>query len=710
MIALLVAAGALALSTGSLVAVSAAYQGIENRSEQRNPRMAQDGAGNEPVALWAPGYDTVQGLQYSVVSIVPLRNDAPLPPGLDSWPLPGEAILSPALAKAGAEEGISTRLGRDAGRITDVGLSSPTERLAYVRPPSDLVDLDRMFPITGYGEEGQFFGDQLFNDSIGLFTLAITSLLLFPALVLLIVAARVGGEARDRRTALLETMGAGRGSRTLVNLGEAGVPALVGAVLGTGILATVAWTQVSLPFVNMPLPVADLRAASANLALTTVASAAAVLAGVTLLHRRQKKRRRATSGTRPEAQRRAPRWWPALLPVGLLTATRAPGLLAPQNPRLYLVVYAAGVLLTLATLPSAISLLMASTGRLLNRTAFRRGWTGTLVAGRWLTERPGVTARLVAGIVIAIGLIGQVQLHSSRIGQPMIAAKATAARIGTSVLVVQQPKDGTHSAAFLNALPDNVGAFSLQLLPGSGETKGTAVLQAPCPQVQQAMHLPCPESAQLLHRTDRDPRLSELVNWYGQQNSIILQKGAVPAESVPGGASYIVLMSYGGENLDVSDLTRLARQHLSLSPALSPPGGEWLTGALLKNSRGTWITLFGSCAVLFIGLAIGLNSLAEFVRFSRTVGPLGMLTGRRSLFASVAAWTLLAPLLVAALLGLLVDLWLSGPLTAPLVGAQISWTVLGWLLSIVAILAVGIWTAATWSAQRAAFTWLPEGD
>ncbi|MEV7358011.1 hypothetical protein [Kitasatospora sp. NPDC091276] len=459
-----------------------------------------------------------------------------------------------------------------------------------------------------------------------------------------------------------------------------------------------------------PLPAADVRAAAGQLVLTTAASAATVLAGVVLLHRHHGRRRRDTDGTRPQARRRPPRWWPALLPVGLLAATRAPDLLAPRNPFLYMLVYLVGVLLTVATLPSAISLLMAATGRLLCRMAHRHGGTGTLVAGRWLTARPGVTARLVAGIVVAVGLVGQVQLHSSRISQPMIAAKATSARIGTSVLTVQEPRDAARTAAFLEALPQGVEAFSLQLTAGDEQKKGTAVLQAPCPLLQQTIHRPCPERAQLLHRGDADHRLAELANWYGQQDSLTLRAGAVPAPPVDNGASYLVLMSQNGGDLDAAALTQLARRHLSLSPSVAPPGGEWLTGALLKNSRVPWVALFGSCALLFIGLAIGLNSMAEFIRFSRTVAPLGMLTGRRRLFASVAAWTLLIPSLVAAALGALVDIWLSGPLTTPVVGAQLSWPVLGLLLAITTVVAVGSWLGAVQSARSAAARWLPEGD
>ncbi|MFC8453705.1 hypothetical protein [Kitasatospora sp. NPDC057223] len=596
------------------------------------------------------------------------------------------------------------------GRIKDAGLSSPTERIAYVRPPDILIDRDRMLAITGFGDQGQLFGDELFIDPLSQFFFAIIALMVFPACVLVLVAARMGGEARDRRTALLSALGAGRGARALIDLGEAVVPVLVGVTGGVGLLAVLVETQTALPFVDFPLPAADARSAAGEVLAAAAGSAAAVLTSVVVLHRHLRQRGRRGAGTRPQLLRRTPGWWPAMLPVSLIVATRGPELLAPRNPFLFIVVYMVGMLLTLATLPSAISLLMAAAGRLLSRLARQYGGTGTLVAGRWLTERPGVTARLVAGAVVAIGLIGQVQLHSSRISEPMIAAQATAARIGTSVLTVQVPHDTSHITSFLQALPAGTQAFSLQLTSGSGQTAGTAVLQAPCAQIRETIHRVCVDGGQTLQLTDPDRRLKELVGWYGQQGSISLREGPVPAPPTENGSTLLVVMSPGGGNLDVPSLIMTARQHLSPNPAIQPPGGEWLTGALLKKTRVPWVTLFGSCALIFIGLAIGLNSTAEFIRFSRSIAPLGVLTGRRRLFATVAAWTLLVPLLLAAGLGLVAHIWLASPLTTPLIGAQLSWSVIGWLLALVVLLATGSWMGGTWSAQRAAARWIPDGD
>ncbi|MFB7472965.1 FtsX-like permease family protein [Kitasatospora sp. NPDC056184] len=705
--ALLCAVAALTLATGSLVCAWSAYEGRGLRSEARNPQMAAAHPAEQPIALWAAGFDVVQGHQYSVVSVVPLHPDAPLPPGLPRWPGPGEAILSPALVSAGADEGITTRLGRDTGRIGDSGLSAPTEYLAYVRPPDKLVDRNRMIPITGYGASGTFFGDDLSIEPLSQFLFAITVLMVFPAGVLLFVAARMGGEDRDRRTVLLGALGATRSARFLVNLGECARPVLIGAVAGAGLIALWTASEAAIPFVGTPLPAADIMADFELIAACAMASAAAAVICVTALHRAG--RRRGASAGALSAPRRTQRWWSLGLAAGVLLATRGPDLFAAHNPFLYIVVYLAGVVLTLATLPSALAALTSAAGRALTRAARRSGGTGALVAGRWLTARPGVTARLTAGTVVAIGLLGQVQLHTSRISEPVAVAQATAARIGTSVLTVTAPSDETHVTAFLQALPADIRTF--RLTQSHEGTAVRAVLQGPCDQIENVFHRPC--SGSVLGTTDPDPRIRELVAWYGLGSAMELRQGPVEKVSTDAaaaptspGSSVLVIVPSGG-SADVSALTRTARQHLSLSPAVQPPGGEWLSAATSRGSRLPWVTFFGCCALVFTGLAIGLNSVAEFSRFSRSIAPVGILTGRNRLFLSVAAWTLLAPLVLAAVVGMLVHLWLATPLTSPLIGAQVSWSAMGLLFALTVALALVTWTGGSWTARRMAARWRP---
>ncbi|MEU6757759.1 hypothetical protein [Streptomyces sp. NPDC046685] len=704
-VALLCAAAALTLGAGALVSAAAVYDAVAQQSQARSPRVLQGHPTEKPIALWKPGFDVVDGLQYSVVTIIPLTSDAPPPPGVAAWPGPGEAVLSPALAQAGAAEDITGRLGRDVGRISEAGLSSSSERLAYVRPPDALADKDKMFTITGYGAKGPYIGDQLFTEPLELFALAVVGLMLFPAAVLVVIAARAGGEARDRRAALLDALGASQTARSLVNLGEAGLPVVLGAALGMGALVGLVATDVSLPFTGFTIPAASIRAAAVPLGLTAAACVLVVLVSVVVLHRHNSSR----STIRPGGgSRRLPRWWPALFPVALLLATRGPGLLAPGNPRLFLAIYFVAALVTFATLPSVLALTVAALGRFLGRLGRRHGGTGTLVAGRWLTAQPGVTARLVAGFVVAIGLIGQVQLNTSRLSEPMIAAQATAERIGTSVLTIATPRDNARTSAFLASLPKDAAVFSLRTGPAPDGTV-LSVLQAPCEQLQ-TIHQDCGGDGSSATVADRDARLAELARWYAPSGRIQLRQGPLVSELPAEESSQLVLMSPAGKDLDIPAVKRAANQHLAVATVVEAPGGGWLSSSLLRSTRVNWVALFGSFALIVVGLAIGLNSIAEFLRHSRSFAPLGVLTGRRGLFVSVAAWVLLMPTVLAAALGALVYLWLSGPYTDPVVGAQLSWPVLAYLMGGVLILSIAIWGCGAWSAVRGASHWRPAAD
>lgn len=167
---------------------------------------------------WWPRWDSLaDGAQFSVVRIEPLGADAPLPPGLTSWPGPGQVVLSPALAHDGDAEGIASRYGQSVGRISDAGLVVPGERLAYVRPlagrwPTDAGTLVRGF---GYPESeasawalsrGSGFGDNMNAFSLRSF-LWVTYLLALPSVALLFTGSAANRTMRARRDLVLDALG-----------------------------------------------------------------------------------------------------------------------------------------------------------------------------------------------------------------------------------------------------------------------------------------------------------------------------------------------------------------------------------------------------------------------------------------------------------------------------------------------------------------------
>ncbi|MBP5861500.1 ABC transporter permease [Streptomyces scabiei] len=163
--------------------------------------------------------------------------DAPPPPGLTSFPAPGEMVVSPALAdllNSDAGELLRDRLPyRTAGTIGETGLIGPSE-LAYYAGAEGLakrLDGSVVARIDRFGTTDQ--PQEEMDPILLLLTLVAFVVLLMPVAVFIATAVRFGGERRDRRLAALRLVGSdGRMTRRIA-AGEALAGAMLGLVLGT---------------------------------------------------------------------------------------------------------------------------------------------------------------------------------------------------------------------------------------------------------------------------------------------------------------------------------------------------------------------------------------------------------------------------------------------------------------------------------------------
>ncbi|MFF5363593.1 FtsX-like permease family protein [Streptomyces scabiei] len=163
--------------------------------------------------------------------------DAPPPPGLTSFPAPGEMVVSPALAdllNSDAGELLRDRLPyRTAGTIGETGLIGPGE-LAYYAGAEGLakrLDGSVVARIDRFGTTDQ--PQEEMDPILVLLTLVAFVVLLMPVAVFIATAVRFGGDRRDRRLAALRLVGSdGRMTRRIA-AGEALAGAVLGLVLGT---------------------------------------------------------------------------------------------------------------------------------------------------------------------------------------------------------------------------------------------------------------------------------------------------------------------------------------------------------------------------------------------------------------------------------------------------------------------------------------------
>ncbi|AFR06737.1 FtsX-like permease family protein [Nocardiopsis alba] len=161
-------------------------------------------------------------------------DDPPLPPGVETFPGPGEIVLSPALAELLDDpERSALRRGYDhtvIGEIGPEGLVGPRE-LAYYLGDDDLTLDDGAGRLPGFG------GEQGSSDEPVILLLGVVGVvvMLTPVVVFLGAAVRFGGEKRDRRLAALRLMGADRGATRRIAAGETLPGIALGLVLGAGL-------------------------------------------------------------------------------------------------------------------------------------------------------------------------------------------------------------------------------------------------------------------------------------------------------------------------------------------------------------------------------------------------------------------------------------------------------------------------------------------
>ncbi|MFF3512774.1 hypothetical protein [Streptomyces sp. NPDC002573] len=713
-IALLLAAASLALGLSAVAAVCAAYDGIEHRTGERALQF-QDAFPDRPaVAVARSDFDEAEGRQYSLVYLRPLSRNTPLPPGLDRWPAPGEAVLSPQLYQALRAEGAPSRLGKVAGIIHESGLSSPGERYAYVNPTDKQLDKAGFSAVVGFGaERGLPAGDVLFVSDRGKLLTALY-LILLPSGVMAVVAVRMGSTGRDKRIALVSALGGSPRHRLCLTIGESVVPVLAGAVLGTlPALLAMTTARVRLPWIGYWLSGADLRHWWWAAALAGCVGAAGTLLLVCVMHRPGKQ-----GSTRPiqlsARQRQVIRWAAMACPLLISATVWGPALLDPaQYADLRMKLYNAGVVAVLATFPCAVALGAGAAGTWIANSVTRTGSSGALVAGRHIAAHPGVTARLVAGVGVALVLVSQVQLKNSQFGESAEAAQDTAHRIGHSVVLLQVDPARLSRDQFADALrqlPKNTESLALYP-PADSAPKGLPLIQAPCAALR-AVELPCSQQVTTTGTTQVALRIAEAVHWsIPAGERVAVHEGNVLPDNWKKAPRNLVLISSDGRDLAYDQIKQLLRDNLPVA-AVTPelPGEGWLVGARNGVAHGRWVVFFGVPGLLIVALAAALGNLAEFLHFSRLVAPLSVLTGRRKVYYSAAAWALLAPLLAAIATSVIVASWLAAPQESPADGIGLSDTTLSATASALAVLAFLTWWWGARAALRQAARWRPYGE
>ncbi|MGW8361235.1 FtsX-like permease family protein [Streptomyces wedmorensis] len=155
----------------------------------------------------------------------------PVPPGINRLPNPGEAIVSPKLAKILAANSKAAGLvpARVIGTIAPEGLGDSDDLYAYIGTTSAHLTGAETLGDFGTGRSWRQIVDPSTRDILR-FTLG--CIVLLPLVIFLSVCARLSGESRARRLAALRLVGLSLRDTLRINAWESVAAALVGAVLG----------------------------------------------------------------------------------------------------------------------------------------------------------------------------------------------------------------------------------------------------------------------------------------------------------------------------------------------------------------------------------------------------------------------------------------------------------------------------------------------
>ncbi|MFI8105564.1 ABC transporter permease [Streptomyces sp. NPDC086023] len=378
-------------------ALPSALQARDVRSDARSTFTAPTAEAPGPGTLLVAEADSTFR-EYDVYGrqLQPEGPDAPLPPGLKSFPGTGELAVSPALAELlKSSEGrlLRERLnGTIVSVIGDEGLIGPNELAFYQGQDRLQPDGTHIKRVTG------FKNDAVPEPLDPILTLLLTMVfvaLLMPVAVFIAAAVRFGGDRRDRRLAALRLVGAdGRMTRRIA-AGEAATGSVLGLGLGAVFFLFVRHFAGEVTLMQRSVFPADLNPTLWLAALVAVAVPAAAVAVTLLALRGVVIEPLGVVRTAKPARRRI--WWRLLMPLGglaLLVPLMGRGNEEGQFNQWQVI---GGVVLLLVGITALLPWLV-------EKTVARLGGGGVSwqLAVRRLQLGSSTAARLVNGIAVAV--------------------------------------------------------------------------------------------------------------------------------------------------------------------------------------------------------------------------------------------------------------------------------------------------------------------
>jgi hypothetical protein len=662
-----------------------------------------------------------EGRQFTVLYLSPGGEDAPLPPGLDAWPEPGTAVISPELLREGEGEDVAERYGAFGGTIDPAGLADATELLVYVRPAQDFTTAEIPYAVTvsGFGGSGTaipfqnvhwILADQDFFFTNTL-TLLVVALGVVPSLLLALVASGVASHSRDRRDALITALGGRVPHRLWVALGEAWVPVALGALGAIGVIAWFIADDRRLPAADYVIAAADVRGLWWAFGLSTLAAAAWVLSSAVV---QSAIGRFKMVGNRPlrKAGKATRTVGAVLFPVFVAFAALSDVLFNFGFGRVFIAFI--GLVGSVLTMPLAISVAVSALGRGMARWGRRGKRPALLTSGARMAFRPDAIARQVFGVCASIFFLLFALTMYGNFADTAAEAADFIDEHGYTLVEVH-PREQADAGEVLNfetSLPQDVATVAYVQSTVS-DASGADITQIHMTGTCETLHLldlPCPDAGQAEQVQATNAALVAWLEWtaFSEVTELTVTSGS-PSSAVGDDPIALLTFKTDGREVGPGDLNE-ANTAFQFGASTSIPGESWATGAAPHLEQAGWMTLIGGFGLVILVFATGLGLTGEFLRFGRSIAPLTVLAGNRKIFWRAAALVSLLPLAVAVLSGFVFGYLVMRPLIITGVNL-ITPTFIATTCAVALAAGLVMWTWSATAAVNATETWRPgRGD
>lgn len=670
--------GLLAVSLGLVAGVVASviYAHRAEVSQARAPVVAE-----APAVYWMPVTSGVDERIVEVIALEPVVDDPPLPPGVERWPEPGEAVLSPAMHELLAERGVPDRYGRPVGQIGREGLASQTELLAYVRLPMP-VDEEQAWPVAGFGVpssgDSSPIGEVAYDRSVVEFWSMSVLLMVVPGVIALTAAARVADAETRRRHVLLVRLGAGRRARTLIALPRVLLPAGVSLLVSVALVVAASRFDLTVPFKGNIVDASVMtEVRPALLAIVVATHVVAAIALAFLSASRQGK----SSASRLIAPSDRPAW--VRTGVLMLVLAGQPWVIARvDDPTVIGLATWAAAVISVICLPAALATGLRAASAWRARRNLTSGAVGRFLGWRITGYRSRALARLTAAVAALVIVVAHAAAVLALFTGPALEARLVADRIGTS-LMVASPRQGEAGDVVEFARDRDLATVAVTttervLVDEDRMTSRTVseevTLTGECPDLK-ALGVACSTGPLAQDGPSARARLDVLAAWHGRPVPGTMEVVVGPPDSGTehdGREGYeddgyehlewssLMLLSRDGGDLDGVALARDAyREGLVID--IEQLGAGAIRGAVDLLHKSYWLFVFGVPGVLTLLLVGALTWAAVVIEESGALVRSPLLAERQDVFDAVAAVRIALPIAVGGVAGAAVTAWLLWP-------------------------------------------------